>query len=144
MERKPIILDQNFTLVPDGYQWTLKYESKRIEIDEDTLLGKVVTSSDQWYHGELRFALRAYCDKVLKPEPSVKALWDKIEELVVKIDNLFASKDIPAVAEKKSRKPRAEATRDEIIESLITDPDPVDPYASPDSFPDSFIDPDLY
>lgn len=92
MNKSPIILDENFRLEPDGYQWVLKYEAKRKEIDEDTLEEKIVTSSDQWYHGELRFALRAYCDKVLKPEPTVKALWDKIEELFTKIDELFASK----------------------------------------------------
>lgn len=103
MSKSPIILDENFRLDPDGYQWILRYESKRTEIDPDTLLEKVVTSSDQWYHGELRFALRAYCDKVLKPEPTVKALWDKIEELVVKIDTLFASKPVVPVKERRKK-----------------------------------------
>jgi hypothetical protein len=118
MSKLPITLDENYRLEPDGYQWMLKYECKRTEIDEDTLEEKTVTSSDQWYHGELRFALRSYCDKALKPEPNVVALLAAVEALSDKIDKLFAVRQegfVKRVDKVLSRGVKEAETMDKII-----------------------------
>jgi hypothetical protein len=85
-----IILDENYWLENDSYNWVLKFKAVRRELRE----GKEVevTSEDQWYHGELRFALANYVSKVTKVASNVAELIaavNKTQALVEKVKVYF-------------------------------------------------------
>ena len=83
-----IKLDENFSLEADNLQWTLHYENTRIEEDPKTHVLKTVTSTSQSFHGEILFALKAYCNKSLKPCASAVDLKQRIEKLWQMIEGL--------------------------------------------------------
>lgn len=75
-----IVLDKNYSLECDKYNWTLKYvgdpEMKEVNGEE-----KEVRSRDQWHYATLRQALKAYSDKSIKTAQP-KDLQDVIRHLL--------------------------------------------------------------
>jgi hypothetical protein len=123
-----IKLDENFTLEADGLQWTLHYENKRLEEDPKTHVIKTVTSNSHSYHGELRFALKAYCDKSLKSCGSVAELNQRLIALYDFIDTTDPKKATETLA-------RIEAARQRMItelEGIIPGEVSIDSAAHPD------------
>lgn len=81
-------LDENYTLEQDSYNWVLKYKSERTEIDKNTQLPKIVTSTDESYHGTINFALKKYCDNVKKDHnKSIEKLIEVTERLEKMLTN---------------------------------------------------------
>ena len=87
-----IKLDEKFTLTTDTNNWVLRFEEVNEVEDPKTHEIKKVTSNWESYHGELKFALKKYCDSVLKVSVSVAELMVKMKELENKIDNLKIKK----------------------------------------------------
>jgi hypothetical protein len=89
---KQIILDNEFTLETDGRQWILRYNAKRIESVEGK--DKEVTSSGEWYCGNIAKSLRLYLEKSLKKTSagSIKELLEKIKAAENRIEQLFSGR----------------------------------------------------
>ncbi len=74
-------IDENFTIEPDAYQWTLTYKSKVVKD------GKVVTSTKSWYFPNVRLALLHYLDECIKPAKEIQDIIKRIEEAMDKIND---------------------------------------------------------
>ena len=82
------LLDENYTLERDSFNWILKYRSERTEIDKNTKLPKIIVSTNESYHSTINFALQKYCDSVKKDyNESVDKLIDVTERLEKMLKN---------------------------------------------------------
>lgn len=81
------VLDENYTLEQDSFNWILKYKSERIGEDKDGN-EKIITSTDESYHGTINFALKKYCDNIKKDHnESVEKLIEVTERLEKMLTN---------------------------------------------------------
>jgi len=79
-------LDENYTLEQDSYNWILRYKSERTEHKNG--VDKVITSTDESYHGTINFALKKYADSVKKQNnKSVEKLIEATERLEKMLTN---------------------------------------------------------
>jgi len=85
MENKitSIVLDKNYTIVPDAACWQLIYR-KEGKINQET--GKPTISRDQTFHANLSQALHTYIDLELRECSDLKEILDAISALEKKID----------------------------------------------------------
>lgn len=90
-KRKGIILDENFRIEPDAYNYTLFFE-KEGEINPKT--GKPTKTESQWYPPTLQDALRSYVREKARIEvmgqehdlKSVLEILKRIEDEISKIN----------------------------------------------------------
>ena len=73
-----IKLDQNYSIVTDSNNYTLKFEESK-GINETT--GKEEFSRDEWHYGKLSQALDKYMNQSIKASKSVQELIDKLNEV---------------------------------------------------------------
>lgn len=80
-------LDENFSLHTDSLCTTLKYQ-----LVHDTIIKgetKEVTSRDEWYYPDIKFALKGYLQKSLRPVSSVEGFISKLEAVEQLIQSKF-------------------------------------------------------
>lgn len=83
-----IKIDDKYTLVSDSHNWILRFEEFNEVTDGKTNEVKMVKSSWESYHGELKFALRNYCNCVLKTSKNIEDIKMKLEYIEFKINSL--------------------------------------------------------
>lgn len=85
--KQVVELDENYSLHTDSICTTLKYEL----VHDTTVKGetKRVTSRDEWYYPDIKFALKSYLQKSLRPVSSVEQFLDRVERVEKLIDNKF-------------------------------------------------------
>ncbi|AGO47311.1 hypothetical protein Phi19:1_gp021 [Cellulophaga phage phi19:1] len=71
-----MILDKNYKLTGETYNWVLEYES-----DLKTKDGKEYKSSNTWYFPKIEQALNKYIDESVKPCDGVYKVIDRLNEI---------------------------------------------------------------
>ena len=85
--KQVVDLDESYSLHTDAVCTTLKYQlAHDVVVDGKT---KTVTSRDEWYYPDIKFALKGYLQKSLRPIASVEKFLDKVERVEKLIDNKF-------------------------------------------------------
>lgn len=81
-----IQLDENYLIETDSYNWTLRFESVRMELKDGK--EKQIKSKDEWHYPNIKLCLKKYLDESLKDCPSIEDVLIRIGELEKKIDKL--------------------------------------------------------
>ena len=71
-------LDENYTINSNEFQWTLNYEFKKWSDEKN----KIITTKDQYYYPNLKYAIKGYIDKKLKKAETV-------EETILELNKLL-------------------------------------------------------
>ncbi len=85
--KQVVELDENYSIHTDSMCTTLKYE-----VEHDTLIkGKVkrVTSKDEWYYPDIKFALKSYLQKSLRHVDGIEGLVNQVSKVEQLIDSKF-------------------------------------------------------
>ena len=78
-------LDDNYFITRDKYNVVLNYREEK-GLNADT--GKITISTDEWYYGNMKDALKAYLNKSGVHNESVDDVIAHIQRVEHKIDNL--------------------------------------------------------
>ena len=78
-------IDDNYRLENDSNQWTLIYE-KEGEVNPKTV--KPTISTNKWYCGNMKQALKRYLDESLKECNSIETVLLELKRVESVIDNL--------------------------------------------------------
>ena len=76
-----MVLDENYSLIGEEYQWTLYFEKKYF----DDKKKKEVVSKNTYYFNKMNDAINSYIDKKLKEKETIS---EAIEELKNLLDKL--------------------------------------------------------
>ena len=76
-----MVLDENYSLIGEEYQWTLYFEKKYF----DDKKKKEVVSKNTYYFNKMSDAINSYIDKKLKEKETIP---EAIEELKNLLDKL--------------------------------------------------------
>lgn len=80
-----MVLDKDFRIEVDSYNYTLVKERITEQINEKT--GNPIVSKDQWHYPTLKMALSKYVDEALRASEDSKEILEKLEDIYKIIDN---------------------------------------------------------
>ena len=83
-------LDDQYSIVSDSNNYTLKYINTYIGVDNKTKQTKEITSKDEWNMPKLSQAIAVYLNECLRPLNSIEELYQelvRVEELIKTIKN---------------------------------------------------------
>lgn len=80
-----MVLDKDFRIEVDSYNYTLVKERITEQINEKT--GSPIVSKDQWHYPTLKMALSKYVDEALRASEDSKEILEKLEDIYKIIDN---------------------------------------------------------
>lgn len=81
-----VVLDKNFRIENDSFEYTLIKEQDTGRVNEKT--GKKIISTDHWHFPNLKLSLKKYVNESLKVCDGVEEILTKLNELNEKIDKI--------------------------------------------------------
>jgi len=76
-----IVLDENFSILIDTYNFQLNYSNEVAGKDKKTGEEKIIKQSDSWFYPDLGGALKCYLKESLRESESIQEVLNKIDEV---------------------------------------------------------------